>query len=603
MDLKYTDIDGIEQGELDGYSVDFSIGGSNDFAASGDGSCLSVGCRLYETGTECGGIIRDRSSDTSSGTVTYIGDTWRGMLAQKIVEPDAGQDYYSVEGNVTDVLNDLIVKCDLADMYTANTPVDLNVKHQFNRYESLLDGITTMLGKYGYKLSIRCDGATVGMYASEIRDLSSSVEVSQDGNYSFKIEQRTPVNHLIALGKGELKDRTVVHLYLQKDGSIGGSKFYTGIDEITEVYENTNAETVEDLTSDARKRFEEILAGSSSLELTVNDDVGADLGDIVGGRDYDTGIYIKAQIVEVIIKVEDGVESKSYTVGSATSATSTRSTSGGGSSTIIVSVEGSNIKVDDNLSSTSTNPVQNKVITNKITQIEKSIPTVDDALSATSTNPVQNKVIYEALQSGGGSSYPIISKSEFDALTIEEIQQKGIFGVRTDYEIQYIDGSYYYYYESYPLIPVLTSNTGENGVASCPLSSPLYNGKRSSTISYAWHAFTEDNSQYLEYYGENQSGAWCRYDFNEPIHLKSMTAKIGHYNTSNVFDYFLQYLKSGTEDEWINVGEGTHTGDASVVEHKLDAVVVTSSVRFYSTTNKTSGTNIFLYNLQAYGYV
>lgn len=202
---------------------------------------------------------------------------------------------------------------------------------------------------------------------------------------------------------------------------------------------------------------------------------------------------------------------------------------------------------------------------------------------------------------GGGSSYPIISKSEFDTLTIEEIQQKGIFGIRTDYEIQFIDGAYYY--ESYPLIPVLTSNTGENGTASCPLSSPLYNGENNSTTSYAYYAFDASDSTHLEYYGEHQSGAWCRYDFNEPIHLKSMTAKIGHYNVSNVFNYFLQYLKDGTEDEWINVGEGIHTGDASVVEHKLDDAVVTSAVRFYSTTNKTPNTNIFLYSMQAYGYV
>lgn len=202
---------------------------------------------------------------------------------------------------------------------------------------------------------------------------------------------------------------------------------------------------------------------------------------------------------------------------------------------------------------------------------------------------------------GGGSSYPIISKSEFDTLTTEEIQQKGIFGVRTGYEIQFIDGAYYY--ESYPLIPVLTSNIGENGTASCPLSSPLYNGENNSTTSYAYYAFDDSDSTHLEYYGENQSGAWCRYDFNKPIHLKSMTAKIGHYNVSNVFNYFLQYLKDGTEDEWINVGEGMHTGVTSVVEHKLDTVVVTSAVRFYSTTNKTPGTNIFLYNLQAYGYI
>lgn len=196
--------------------------------------------------------------------------------------------------------------------------------------------------------------------------------------------------------------------------------------------------------------------------------------------------------------------------------------------------------------------------------------------------------------------YPIITKEEFDALTVKEINLMGIFGVRSDYNINYIDGAYYY--KTYALIPVLTSNEGENGVASCPLSSPLYNGKNSSSVCYAWHAFDEDDSTYLEYYGENQSGAYCRYDFNEPVNLKYMEAKIGHYNTGNNFNYYLQYLKEGTEDEWITVGEGTHTGPASIVTHKLQEVVKTSSVRFYSTTKKTTGTNIFLYKLQAYGW-
>lgn len=195
--------------------------------------------------------------------------------------------------------------------------------------------------------------------------------------------------------------------------------------------------------------------------------------------------------------------------------------------------------------------------------------------------------------------YPIITKSEFETLTVEEINNMGVFGIRTGYNIQYIDGTHYE--EIYELIPTLTSNEGENGIASCPLSSPLYNGKNSSTVSYAWHAFTEDNSQYLQYYGENQSGAWCRYDFNSAIRLKSMSAKIGHYNSSNSFNYYLQYLKIGTEDEWVTVGEGIHTGATSVVEHELDNFVTTTAIRFYSTTTKTSGTNIFLYQLQAYG--
>ena len=157
------------------------------------------------------------------------------------------------------------------------------------------------------------------------------------------------------------------------------------------------------------------------------------------------------------------------------------------------------------------------------------------------------------------------------------------------------------YYDN-KLIPVLNSNTGSNGSASCPLKSPLYNGSNSSTDMKAYYAFDNTTITHLEYFGENQSGGWCRYDFTNPIHLLRMTATIGHYNDSNTYAYELQYLKNGTEDEWITLGSGIHTGPVSTVDHNVSDAVVTSAVRFYSSTTKTTSSNIFLYELQAYGW-
>ncbi len=158
------------------------------------------------------------------------------------------------------------------------------------------------------------------------------------------------------------------------------------------------------------------------------------------------------------------------------------------------------------------------------------------------------------------------------------------------------------YYDN-KLIPILTgSNDGTNGSASCPLKSPLYNGTNSGTDMRAYYAFDNTTNTHLEYFGENQSGAWCRYDFTNPIHLLRMTATIGHYNPSNQYAYELQYLKNGTEDEWVTLGSGIHTGTTSIVNHSVSDAVVTSAVRFYSSSTKTTSSNIFLYELQAYGW-
>lgn len=81
----------------------------------------------------------------------------------------------------------------------------------------------------------------VQVRAVPIVDYSSEYEFSNDQNMNFTMDDnKRGVNHLVCLGKGELKDRLVIHLYVDEKGNVGQTQYYRGIDEIEETYPVTN---------------------------------------------------------------------------------------------------------------------------------------------------------------------------------------------------------------------------------------------------------------------------------------------------------------------------------------------------------------------------
>ena len=82
------------------------------------------------------------------------------------------------------------------------------------------DGLVKMLKSVGYRLDIRyVQGSAneigwVQVQAVPIADYSKEYEFSEDNNMHFTMdENKRGVNHLICLGKGELQNRIVAHLY------------------------------------------------------------------------------------------------------------------------------------------------------------------------------------------------------------------------------------------------------------------------------------------------------------------------------------------------------------------------------------------------------
>jgi len=279
---------------------------------------MQSGCRVFIKDTEIGGVLGEVSSSTATNTLIWLGYTWRGLMEKKVIVPPEGQDYYTVNGELNTILRNLIEPMFGGVFVVPEINTGAIIKYQFDRYCTLLSGITKMLKSIGYRLEISYnEGVSNGsgwveVSAVPIVDYSNDIELSQDSRLNFTMKDKmNTVNHLIVLGKGELQERNVFHLYAQEDGSLGQTQFYFGVDEIVEVYENTSIDTAE-LENAAFEEFEK-RRNSKSFEMDV-ESLGIDvaIGDIIGGRDYITGMYMAKPLANIIIKISGGKITKEY---------------------------------------------------------------------------------------------------------------------------------------------------------------------------------------------------------------------------------------------------------------------------------------------------
>lgn len=279
---------------------------------------LTFSSFIYIMGTEYGGIIGEILTDTTLDYVELKGLTWRGRLAKKIIQPPTGSDYKTVSGELHTVMKSLI-EPEFDGLFVVSqedTGVTVS-NYQFDRYCTLLDGVTKMLKSKWYRLqlSFRRDQGEPGylfVEAVQIVDYSNRIELSRDCQLNYTMDdKRDGVNHLIVAGKGELQDRNVLHLYVQEDGSIGTQQYYTGLQEIAEVYENTSTET-DELQSKAEERIRELMNKKTFKMDVAALGIDVNIGDIVGGRDYLTGMYMAKPVENIVYELTNDVESRTY---------------------------------------------------------------------------------------------------------------------------------------------------------------------------------------------------------------------------------------------------------------------------------------------------
>lgn len=268
MDLIYADENRIDQGVMDAYELDMAYGSDeNNFTCTIDreSHCCTEGFFLYVEGEEYGGIVDKVKVNTEKDEITYSGRTWHGILEKKIICPEDGQDYAVFDGEANKVLQTIIDRIDLGDLFEASTE-DTGIQiqaFQMDRYIDAYTGICKMLKDADAKLNIIWKNKKVVLSAQLRQDYSQDEEFNT-AQVDFTIEKNyRPVNHIICLGQGDLKNRAVIHLFCDENGGIqpyatkdiplqdsdyilGTSrKVMDGEDEVVEILDYPNAEITE----------------------------------------------------------------------------------------------------------------------------------------------------------------------------------------------------------------------------------------------------------------------------------------------------------------------------------------------------------------------
>lgn len=274
---------------------------------------IEDGSRVYIPNTEYGGLFKRLEVDTKKGTVAAGGYTWRGMLQNKIIIPPSGQDYATDSGELNAIIGARVSAAFPNLFVGSSVPTGITVNYRYNRYVTLYDGIKAMLKSVGYKMQISYDqeAAKVVVEAVPIVDYSNQIEYSSDMNADYTMNmEATGINHLICLGQGELKDRVVVHLYVDANGNISTTQTYFGVDEIVSVYDYAGAARDDLIQSGTEQLAQEVNKNTFKIELESVTDVA--IGDIVGGRDYITGMRMTAPITTKVVTWRNGFESTEY---------------------------------------------------------------------------------------------------------------------------------------------------------------------------------------------------------------------------------------------------------------------------------------------------
>lgn len=323
MDLIIADSNFNELGYLKKYELDLEIGkygvSSNDFQLTINTDDMvdgfSYDSLFYIENTEYGGFVENIKVDTQNKTISYLGKTFRGMLEKEYIQPPSGQAYLNLKGEANKCINELTHR-KFNDLFVVDDVglSEININYSI-RDLNLLQALENALGTQDAKIGIihHSDGL-VHLHALKINDLSDSIQY--DNNYKVGMVVQTkkkPYNHILALGKGELTDRLRVNLYLQKDGTWSDTEYYKGLDRKSYKYDDTNAEVLEELKSNAIKKVIEE-NGTDTLEISFESD-NADLFDIVSTKEQITGAYFKSQITQKILKITNNSIAISYKVG------------------------------------------------------------------------------------------------------------------------------------------------------------------------------------------------------------------------------------------------------------------------------------------------
>lgn len=317
MGLVFTDRNKKDVGYLPTVAyLDLEVGmkeqSQNDFEISlpidGWNRLFDEGSIFYDDAeNEIGGLVLGKTSNTAENTVILYGKTWRGLIDTQVIEPTQGQAYFQARGEANAFLRSVIDDCFDGLIVGSSETSGVNVNRDI-RYVNKLEAIEKTLSDVNMKLHIAFDVSTKKAIVKATPIVTYElIEISNDYGVSFIAKDiKDGYNHCICLGRGELLEREVVHVYKLNNGTFTQDKSValrdgiSGLNDRCIIYDFSSAEDTQTLIDGGIQQLKE---KGDTKSLEINDiNILVEIGDIVGGRERLTNIYMQKSIVARIYK-------------------------------------------------------------------------------------------------------------------------------------------------------------------------------------------------------------------------------------------------------------------------------------------------------------
>lgn len=279
---------------------------------------IERGWYFWLDGSDVGGRIIDRRVAVSGGvsTTTWIGQSWTGMLAAKILQPDANQDYLTVSGKLPDILKNLLKRIGLDSVFTVDSSDASTLSNwmfQNPRYVDAYTGFRNLLASCGRRLDFQAKDNHILLGITPVGIIDNTID-SDLVDFKAETNRRAP-NHLIGLGSQELKNRLVVNYFADATGVVSQTQTLVGADEVCATYDYSNAD-LGTLQSETKKHLQELQTGGS-VEVTLSDEVGDGLrvDDKIVATDQASGVNVTAVVTKRIVKIDSGILTSTFEVG------------------------------------------------------------------------------------------------------------------------------------------------------------------------------------------------------------------------------------------------------------------------------------------------
>lgn len=302
------------------YSLKLSSGtkGTNGFSLTTSADLeLRKRTVIYLPGTELGGIIRGPGSKGDGRSVqrVYAGTTWAGICDEHLLCPDAGLSHITVGGNFADIVDSLIVREGLGEIFEADRAESIVIPSmQLERHCTLYKGLRDICRAINCRPTFKRDSGV----KTKIGCVSRNSVVSDGTNATggFTIQRLYPVNHLVCLGKGEGVDRITVHLFANQFGAVSYTQTLFGLDEVELKYDFSTAER-DDLIERGFEKLKD-LQKFIAVDVKAPDAGKYGIGDSFGILDKFTGDSVSALVEQIDVVVEkSGVPRYAFFLGDA----------------------------------------------------------------------------------------------------------------------------------------------------------------------------------------------------------------------------------------------------------------------------------------------